>query len=187
MKFTKVVSIALTSVIGLSLIAGCNDQSANGTTLSLQTAATSAMTSQTTVAEGVEGYVFTYKGTDVRVNTDMNKILSSLGDDYSYFEAASCAGLGMSKTYTYGGGSVVISTNPNGDVDVISSIALYDDTVQTPEGIYIGCTRDQVNAAYGTSEDATDTTSSYQLNDTMLVFVFNGDGKVTNIIYNGVV
>ena len=186
MKFTKVVSIALTSVIGLSLIAGCNDTSANNTTLSLQTSATSAMTSQTTVAEGVEGFVFNYRGAEVRVNTDMNKILSTLGDDYSYFEAASCAGLGMSKSYTYGGGSVVISTNPNGDLDVISTIALYDDTVQTAEGVYIGCTKDQVTAAYGESADATDTTSTYELNDTMLVIVTDGT-TVTSIVYNNIV
>jgi len=187
MKITKIISVALVAVCATAIAAGCNDTSSNNTGLSLQTSAQSSMPIQTTAAEGVEGYVFTYKGTEVRVNTDMNKILSSLGDDYSYFEAASCAGLGMSKTFTYGGGSVVISTNPNGAVDVISSIALYDDTVQTPEGIYIGCSKDQVKAAYSNPTDETDTTLSYELNDTMLVFIFNGDGNVVNILYNGIV
>lgn len=187
MKFTKLITIAAVAVCASALIAGCNDTNANNTGLSLQTAAQSSIPSQTTVAEGVEGYVFTYKGTEIRVNTDMNKILNSLGDDYSYFEAASCAGLGMSKTFTYGGGSVVISTNPNGAIDVISSIALYDDTVQTPEGIYIGCTKDQVTEAYGAASDETETTATYELNDTMLVFVFNSDNKVVNILYNGII
>ena len=187
MKVMKIVSVALTAAIGLSIIARCNDTSSNNTGLSLQTSGASSMPVQTTAAEGVEGYIFNYRGTEIRVNTDMNKILSSLGDDYSYFEAASCAGLGLSKTFTYGGGSVVISTNPNGAIDVIAGIALYDDTVQTPEGIYIGCTKDQVVAAYGNAAEETDTTSTYELNDTMLVFVFNGDGKVTNILYNGIV
>ena len=187
MKFTKIISVALVSVMGVSMISACNDQNSQETNFSLNTTAQSQLPIQTTVAQGVEGYVFKYRGADIRVNTDMNDILSTLGDDYAYFEAASCAGLGMSKTYTYGSGSVVISTNPNGAVDVISSVALYDDTVQTPEGIYIGCTKDQVVAAYGQASEETDTTLTYELNDTVLVFVFDGNGKASNIIYNGIV
>ena len=186
MNNMKIAAVMLTAAIGMGLIAGCNNPTAQGTGMSLNTSQSSLMPVQTTVADDVEGYVFRYKGTEIRVNTDMNKILSDLGDDYSYFEAASCAGLGMSKTYTYGG-SVVISTNPNGAVDVISSINFLDDTIQTPEGIYIGCTKDQVTAAYGAATEETATTLTYELNDTVLVFVFDGDNAVTNIIYNAIV
>ena len=191
MKLNKIVAIALTTAIAMGIAAGCNDTNTNQTGLSLQTAASGSMPVQTTVAEGTEGYVFSYKGVDIRVNTDINNILGSLGTagtDYQYFEAASCAGLGMSKTFTFGGGSVVISTNPNGAADVIANIALFDDTVQTPEGIYIGSTKDQVTTAYGNPTEETDSTLTYILEDTMLVIVMSDDGStVKNIIYNGMV
>ncbi|SCW58362.1 hypothetical protein SAMN02910456_01980 [Ruminococcaceae bacterium YRB3002] len=191
MKLHKIAAITLTAALAMGIAAGCNNTNSNQTDLSLQTSAAGQMPVQTTAAEGVEGYTFSYKGTDIRVNTDINAILPSLGTagtDYQYFEAASCAGLGMSKSFTFGGGSVVISTNPNGAADVIANIALFDDTVQTPEGIYIGSTKDQVTAAYGNPTEETDTTLTYVLNDTMLVIVMSDDGStVKNIIYNGMV
>ena len=58
-------------------------------------------------------FAFTYEGVDVIVGTDMNSLVDSLNavaGDPQYFEAASCAGDGMSKTYTYKGGSFSIST-----------------------------------------------------------------------------
>ncbi len=192
MRFNKLAVIALTAAVGMGLAAGCskNTSSTDESGLSLQTSGASQMTAQTTIPEGTEGFVFKFKDQEIRVNTDMNKYLPSLGTagtDYSYFEAASCAGLGMSKTYTFGAGSVVISTNPNGAVDVISSIALFDDTVQTPEGIYIGCTKDQILKAYGTPTEDTETNIIYELNDTCIVFVLNEEGTVNNIVYNGIV
>ena len=83
-----------------------------------------------------ENYVFTYQGVNVIVSTSMNDIIDSLNavaGEPKYFEAASCADDGMSKTYTYNGGSFTVSTNPNGPVDVIANITLYDDTVSTAE------------------------------------------------------
>ena len=191
MRINRFAAIALTAAVGMSFIAGCSKktETTDASGLSLETTAATQMSAQTTAPQGTEGYTFNLKGQELRVNTDMNTYLPSLGTagtDYSYFEAASCAGLGMSKTYTFGSGSVVVSTNPNGAIDVISSIALFDDTMQTSEGIYIGCTKDQVLAAYGTPTEDADTTITYVLNDTCLVFVFN-EGVVNNIIYNGVI
>lgn len=187
MKAIKFVSVALTAAIGMSLIAGCNNTPGGASNLSLETSSSTQMSIQTTVAEGVEGYEFEFKGQKIRVNTDMNSVLPNLGTDYAYFEAASCAGIGMSKTYTFGNGSVIISTNPNGAVDVIASIALTDDTIQTPEGIYIGSSKDDVIKAYGNATEETESTLTYQKNDTMIVFVLSDNGTVNNIIYNGVI
>lgn len=132
-------------------------------------------------------YVFTYNGVDIVVSTAMNDILSSLNaaaGEPQYFESASCAGQGMSKTYTYNGGSFTISTNPAGSDDVIASISLFDDSVATAEGIYIGSTIDDVQAAYGEATSSTDTTFTYEKGSSVLVFIANADGVVTNIIYN---
>jgi hypothetical protein len=193
MNSKRFIAVALTAAIGMSLMAGCNKNntgSSDASGLSLETSGASEMTVQTTVAPNTEGFIFKFKNQDLRVNTDMNTYLPSLGSagtDYSYFEAASCAGLGMSKTYTFGSGSVVINTNPNGNVDVISSIALFDDTMQTPEGVYIGSTKDEVIKVYGTPTEDADTTITFEKNDTCLVFVLNDEGKVNNIIYNALI
>src|SRR5574344_807174 len=134
-----------------------------------------------------ENYVFTYQGVNVIVSTSMNDIIDSLNavaGEPKYFEAASCADDGMSKTYTYNGGSFTVSTNPNGPVDVIANITLYDDTVSTAEGICIGSTKDEVSAAYGEATTSTDTTYTYEKGTSTLVFVFDADSKVSTIIYN---
>ena len=132
-------------------------------------------------------YVFTYEGVNIVVSSAMNDILddlNSVAGEPQYFEAASCADDGMAKTYTYKGGSFTVSTNPNGATDVIANITLYDDTVTTAEGIYIGCDKAAVEAAYGTATTSTDTTSTYEKGTSTLIFVFDANGKVINIIYN---
>ncbi len=131
-------------------------------------------------------FAFTYEGVDVVVGTDMNSLVDSLASvagEPQYFEAASCAGDGMSKTYTYKGGSFSISTNPSGNQDIISSVMLNDDTVSTAEGICIGSTADEITAAYGEATSSTDTTMTYEKGSSTIVFVLS-DGKVSNIIYN---
>ncbi len=134
-----------------------------------------------------QNYVFTYEGVNIVVSTSMNDILSSLNSvagEPQYFESASCAGQGMSKTYTYNGGSFTISTNPVGSDDVIASISLFDDSVTTAEGIYIGSTVDDVTAAYGDATSSTDTTFTYEKGSSVLVFIADANGVITNIIYN---
>lgn len=134
-----------------------------------------------------QNYVFVYEGVNIVVSSPMSSILSSLNavaGEPQYFESASCAGQGMSKTYTYNGGSFTISTNPVGPDDVIASISLFDDSVTTAEGIYIGSTLDDVKAAYGEATSSTDTTLTYEKGSSVLVFIVDANGVVTNIIYN---
>jgi len=134
-----------------------------------------------------QNYVFVYEGVNIVVSSPMSSILSSLNavaGEPQYFESASCAGQGMSKTYTYNGGSFTISTSPVGPDDVIASISLFDDSVTTAEGIYIGSTLDDVKAAYGEATSSTDTTLTYEKGSSVLVFIVDANGVVTNIIYN---
>lgn len=124
-----------------------------------------------------EAYVFvTAKGTVVSVNEDMAELLATDGDYLSYFEAESCAFNGLDKTYTYAG--FVISTRPEGEKDYINSILLTDDSVTTPEGVYIGSTRAAVTAAYGEG-DAVGAGLSYTKGDCVLSFIFDGDTVIS--------
>ena len=121
------------------------------------------------------GFVFTYNGTDITMNAPAADIVAALGEPKSYTEEASCAFEGLDKTYYYG--SFYLQTYPMEDVDYVYSMWLVDDSVSTPEGIYIGAPEAQVESAYGAD--------SY--NGTNAYIVTKGDSKLTVIIENGVV
>ena len=107
-------------------------------------------------------------------------VLAALGEPQSYFEAESCAFEGLDKTYTYSG--FVITTRPEGEKDYVNSILLTDDSVTTPEGIFIGSSGDDVIAAYGQSPAGFATLLTYTKNGTVLNFVLSED-KVISIEY----
>ncbi len=71
---------------------------------------------------------------------------SELGDNYQYSESESCGFTGLDKFYSYD--YYDIGTYPNGDVDHILYIDLYENQ-QTARGISIGNTKDDVINAYG--------------------------------------
>ncbi|MCR5330060.1 MAG: hypothetical protein K6E62_02600 [Lachnospiraceae bacterium] len=96
----------------------------------------------------MKGYIFDANGTKLAVDMPMSKALESLPEAASYFEATSCAFEGLDKTYTYPHFEIV--TYPKGDKDYISTIYLFDDILSTPEGIYIGSSKADMEAAYGT-------------------------------------
>ena len=117
-------------------------------------------------------YMFlTGKGTAVSVNQDMTEVLAAEGEPLSYFEAESCAFNGLDKTYTYAG--FVISTRPEGEKDFVNSILLTDDSVTTPEGVYIGSSKGAVIAAYGEGDEV-GLSLSYTKGDCTLNFIFDG-------------
>ena len=125
-------------------------------------------------------YVFKLKGVDVQINAEWADIYAKLGKEDAYFESNSCAFQGLDKVYTYG--SVVIQTYPLNEVDYVYSVELKDDTVETPEGIYIGASKAEVENAYGTPSDMTDIAYIYTQGESKLNIMFDGD-TVTNIVY----
>ena len=111
-----------------------------------ETQPAAVVTDPTAVPEQT-GYVFKYNGAEIGMNAKADDVIKTLGEYVSYFEAPSCAFEDMDKTYSYPGFDV--TTYTLGGVDYISGVVLQDDTVETPEGITIGSTVDQVRAAYG--------------------------------------
>lgn len=128
----------------------------------------------------VSAYVFRSGEGTVAIDQDMAEVLAALGEPKSYFEAESCAFEGMDKTYTYSG--FLITTRPDGDKDYVSSIVLTDDSVTTPEGLYIGSSVGDVTAAYGQGDTVSDTLLGYVEGGTALNFILDGD-KVVSIEY----
>ncbi len=116
---------------------------------------------------------------EISIDQDMAEILSAIGEPLSYFEAASCAFSGLDKTYTYAG--FVITTRPDGEKDYVNSIFLTDDSVTTPEGLYIGVSADTVISTYGEGTK-TETLISYKDGNTLLNFILK-NGSVISIEY----
>lgn len=130
------------------------------------------------------GYAFEYNGVKIYMNTDVEPVIEALGEPINYFEAESCAFKGLDKFYTYAG--FEITTYPLDGKDYISSVNLMDDTVSTPEGIYLGSTVEDMIAAYG--EDYTESSGSYTYvkDDSKLQFIVMND-EIISITYLAIV
>lgn len=166
----RIISILL-SLAALVSLAACGGSPAGKDSNSGGGSAGSAGSSAP--AKGADAFSFAANGTEVTVNENMAGVLAALGEPQSYFEAESCAFEGMDKTYTYAG--FVITTYPDGERDFINSIRLTDDSAATQEGLYIGCTANQVREVYGDAEDSQIGALSYTNGDTMLNFILEGD------------
>lgn len=127
-----------------------------------------------------ENFSFTYNGTKITLGAEAAPIIDALGEPRSYTEEPSCAFDGMDKTYYYG--SFYLSTYPQDGKDYVYNLWFADDGVATEEGIRIGSSQSQVEAAYG--KDCFNGTNSFVLTKgrSRLVILME-DGKVSSIRY----
>lgn len=141
-----------------------------------------------TVSDALKGYIFEAEGTDgtVSITTDieMAPVLEKLGEPVKYFEAASCAFQGLDKVYTYQ--HFEIDTYPDGDKDIISSIILKDDLIETPEGLCIGMSKADMESVYGTDYEEKGNMCVYT-KDGMHLSVLVENGVITSIEYGSAV
>ena len=121
----------------------------------------------------LDDYVFEYKGVKIAPDMNTNEFLSALGDPLHYYEVKSCAFEGMDKIYTYT--SFEISTYPNGANDLVSSIYFNDDTVTTQEGAYLGMSKSDVLALYGSNYTESAGAYVYSKGGMELHFIFDGE------------
>lgn len=178
----KKALLILSLVVSL-LITGCNSTPEKVTEDKTDSTANELVEVEDTAkASTEEGFTFVLKDTAMQINDDMAKITEALGEPTSYFESNSCAFQGLDKVYTYG--SVILRTYPKDGGDYLLSIELRDDSVQTPEGAFIGNTLDEVEALYGTPDDKTATSLIYKKGDSILSFIAKNN-EVYAITYSG--
>ena len=126
------------------------------------------------------GYAFEHNSVSIFMNTDVAPVIASLGEAMHYFEAESCAFKGLDKVYTYPG--FEITTYPLDDKDYVSAINVMDDTVSTPEGIYLGASVNDMIAAYGDNYIESTGSYTYTKDDSKLQFIAVDDA-ITAITY----
>ena len=132
----------------------------------------------------VNSWKYSVRGVDVMMHAEAAPVLESLGEYVSYTEEASCAFSGLEKTYYYGG--FYLQTYPLDGVDYIYSLWLVDDSSTTPEGIYIGASQAEVEAAYGA--DAFNGSNAYILKGTTSTLtIILTEGTVSSIQYDAVI
>ena len=203
MKSMKILAVMTALTMTITGLAACSNSGNQGggeevvvvsseTNKSKEGGETSASESSNQ-ADEFDGWSFVYNGLNINVGTDLNIVektgkLGELNKDYTELKATSCAGLGLARTLTFNSGSFVINTNPDGDKDIISNISLYDDTITTAEGLYIGSSLDDVKKTYGEpdAETSNSTTYTYKKGHSILCIIIAND-KVSNIVYNYVV
>lgn len=95
----------------------------------------------------IREYSFDYNGTEIVVNAEAEPIIAALGEPMSITEEPSCAFQGLDRTYFYG--SFYISTYESDGREYVFACWFADDSVETKEGIYLGCGQSEVSAAYG--------------------------------------
>ena len=138
----------------------------------------------TPVTPDASSWKYTVQGVDIQMHADAAPVLEALGEPVSYTEEASCAFTGLDKTYNYGG--FFLNTYPIGEKDYIYSVCLMDDSSTTPEGIYIGASQAEVEAAYGT--EGFNGSNAYILTGTTSTLtIILTDGVVSSIQYDAVV
>ncbi len=143
-----------------------------------------AVQNNTPTQPDASSWKYTVQGVDILMHADAAPILEALGEPVSYTEEASCAFSGLDKTYYYGG--FYLQTYPLGDQDYVYSAWLVDDSSTTPEGIYIGATQAEVEAAYGA--DGFNGSNAYVMaGTTSTLTIILTDGIVSSIQYDAVV
>ncbi len=120
-------------------------------------------------------FSFTYKDVEIKLAAPAEPIIEKLGEPKKYTESASCAFDGLDKSYYYG--SFYLETYPQGDKDFVYGWWFADDSVSTPEGIYIGAAKADVDAAY----------DAENFNGTNAYTVKDGNGTLTIILENDAV
>lgn len=122
-------------------------------------------------------------GVAIPVGAAADPIIETLGTGVTApLESASCGGIeGKDYVYTYRGFRV--STTPSKDGQIICKVELTDDSVKTPEGLYIGMSRAEAEAAMkGFTAESVGDNLAYTAGSTKLQVIFR-DGAVTGIIY----
>lgn len=122
-----------------------------------------------------DSYSFVYNGVTISLNAPAESVVAALGEPASYSESTSCAFDGLDKSYGYG--SFYLETYPLNGKDYVYGWYFVDDLVANAEGISIGSSLADVQAAY--SSDYYNGTNAYQIK--------KGSGMMTIILDNEIV
>lgn len=106
--------------------------------------------------------------------------MKEAGLDYKYYEAQSCAYQGLDQFYTFDSFEVLVNTIDGRNV--ITSISILDDMVETPEGLRIGDSYDTMVSVLGDGYTQSSDLYRYVRDGTMLTVLIKNN-SVSSIEY----
>ena len=127
-----------------------------------------------------QGFLFEAYGQDIYVCAQAASLLANLPEPKDIFEAPSCAFDGMDITYFYPG--FELTTYPENGAEHVLSVVFTDDSITTPEGVYIGGTAENVKKAYGEEFKQSGGQFTYIKGQGSLIFTFE-DEIIVGIVY----
>jgi hypothetical protein len=122
-------------------------------------------------AKQVEYYI-NYKGTKIELDKNASAVLSALGAPKSTASLGDCGGFGAQTKYVYD--DIVVYTLKNDSGETIDQIAFSNDIAETPKGICIGDSSEDVIAAYGEPTTKNDNKIEYENGSLILKFGLDG-------------
>lgn len=164
----KIIRIAAVLVTITALLAACSPAPSN-------------VTGGNAPETKFDGYVFKSGTVALELGEKADSYIKALGEPKKTFEAPSCAFEGVDKTFYYPGFEV--TTFPKDGADYLYTIRLTDDSVETPEGLYIGAGLDTMLSAYGDVYSESGGMYTYEKGVTVLDILIVDD-MVASIMYN---
>ena len=122
-----------------------------------------------------------YRGVALTVGAAADEVIAALGDDYTVTEAESCAGQGVDRLYTYPSVRLYVFAPTEGEA-VISSVSYTDDGAATADGLRIGSQKQDVIAALGEADEASDARLIYRGKGSVLTFGLRDDVVVSVVL-----
>ncbi len=144
-----------------------------------------------TTAQTVKAEPYTVEldcGVSIAIGSDADKALKAitdkLGDALDYMEAPSCVHEGSDKVYTFDG--FTVSSSPDADSnEYIAELTFISDAVGFSNGIMIGSTDADIEAAFGSEFEENFGVRKYTLDGAVLTFTLT-DGAATAISVSAV-
>ena len=140
--------------------------------------------SQPSSDAGPQGFLFEAYSQNIYVCAEAAPILAALPEPRDTFESPSCAFEGMDITYFYPG--FELTTYPKNNKEYVLSIVFTDDSITTPDGIYLGGTLQNVEKAYGVDYERSDGQITYSRGKGSLIFTFEQD-IIVGIVYTMII
>ncbi|MCL2755154.1 MAG: hypothetical protein FWD35_05510 [Oscillospiraceae bacterium] len=134
----------------------------------------------------VNGYTFTYRETKIVLGSPIEELFAKIGtpSEADTKREESCAFRGYDYTYTLPGNVWLSTFTPDGVTYHIIGIQIGDDSHETEKGAYMGMSREQITARYGTPTTGAGTHRYHYTKDGMtLEFVFDGADNAIEIFY----
>ncbi len=132
-----------------------------------------------------QGYVFkTPAGVELAIGASGSKAIAALGTAKSVTEQATCLDGEDGTEYIHAYDHFRITTIKTAKKDIVQGIELLDDSVKTPEGLYIGMTVDAAKTAMSGKGTPVERGDSFDyVKGNMKLHMIVRDGVVTGISY----